>query len=83
MTWWQRLIAVIVGLPILAVIAVIIAYELSHEGQENRAIKRRMQANARRARRGLYEEQHERVRQELRSQQRNDETYRKAFRDEK
>lgn len=66
MRWYVWLLLSPVILLVALVIAAIIAYELSPEGREAAAIKHRMEANARKARRQLYEEERERVRGQIR-----------------
>jgi hypothetical protein len=79
MRWYVWLLLSPVILLVALAIAAWVAYKLSPEGREDAAIRARMEARGREARRRLYDEQVERTRQQIRSEQRDDDIYRQAF----
>ena len=67
---WGWILISIGGLLALAIVGLLVAYALSPEGREASRVKARMAANARRARRELYEDAYERTRRQLREEDR-------------
>jgi uncharacterized membrane protein len=71
MRWYIWLLLSPVILLVVLTVAAWIAYKLSPEGREDAAVRRRMEAQGRKARRQLYDEQFERTREQIRREQDN------------